>query len=86
MTPFGFDFAGNHRLIVSEAFGGAVDASAVSSYRVDGDGDVDVVSASVPTTETAACWIEISQNRRYAYTTNTAVEPSPVTASGSKAS
>jgi 6-phosphogluconolactonase (cycloisomerase 2 family) len=66
MTPFGFAFDGPW-LIVSEAFGGTPGASAVSSY----DPAVMVRSASVPTTQTAACWIAIAGGGRYAYTTNT---------------
>jgi 6-phosphogluconolactonase (cycloisomerase 2 family) len=68
-TPFGFDISRNGVLIVSEAFGGAPDASALSSYRV-GEDELDVLSPSVPTTQTAACWVAISKNGRYAYTTN----------------
>ena len=30
------------------------------------------ISGSVPTTETAACWVAISGDGRYAYVTNTA--------------
>lgn len=70
-TPFGFAFSGRDRLIVSEAFGGAPDASATSSYRLDRTGAPAVVSASVPTTETAACWVAVSRDGRYAYVTNT---------------
>jgi 6-phosphogluconolactonase len=55
-TPFGFAFDRRGHLIVSEAFGGAADASAVSSYDVD-DGLIDPISPSVGTTESAACWI-----------------------------
>jgi 6-phosphogluconolactonase (cycloisomerase 2 family) len=69
MTPFGFTFSRN-RLIVSEAFGGAPNASATSSYILS-RGDVDVVSASVGTTETAACWAVVTNNGRFAYVTNT---------------
>jgi 6-phosphogluconolactonase (cycloisomerase 2 family) len=69
-TPFGFAFDPRGDLIVSEAFGGAPDASAVSSYAVD-DGVIDPISPSVATTETAACWIVVSKNGRFAYTTNT---------------
>lgn len=69
-TPFGFAFSGRDRLIVSEAFGGAPDASAASSYLLDG-GSPAIVSPSVPTTETAACWVAVSRDGRYAYTTNT---------------
>jgi 6-phosphogluconolactonase (cycloisomerase 2 family) len=70
-TPFGFCFTQQGELIVSEAFDGAADASAVSSYAITGDGALDVISASVPTTETAACWIAITRNNRFTYTTNT---------------
>jgi 6-phosphogluconolactonase len=70
MTPFGFAFAKRNDLIVSEAFGGAPDASAVSSYNVDAD-TFEVVSPAVGTTQTAACWVVISNNGKYAYVTNT---------------
>ena len=69
-TPFGFEFDARGHLIVSEAFGGEIDASAVSSYDV-GTGTLQVVSPSVPTTETAACWIATTENGRYAYAGNT---------------
>jgi DNA-binding beta-propeller fold protein YncE len=68
-TPFGFAFTGN-LLIVSEAFGGAPNASAASSYQLAG-GSVNVVSASVGTTETAACWTVVPNNGKFAYVTNT---------------
>ena len=71
LTPFGFGFTPEGRLIVSEAFGGNSDASAVSSYDIEPDGDLDVNSASVPTTETAACWIVVTNGGKFAYTTNT---------------
>jgi 6-phosphogluconolactonase (cycloisomerase 2 family) len=70
-TPFGFGFTNSGFLIVSEAFGGAANASAVSSYDAEGDGTWDAISPSVPTTETAACWIAITNSGRFAYTTNT---------------
>lgn len=69
MTPFGFAFAGEHNLIVSEAFGSAPNASAVSSYQV-AQSIFHVISPSVGTTQTAACWVAISNNNRYAYVTN----------------
>lgn len=70
-TPFGFGFRHGNQLIVSEAFGGATDASAVSSYTLDQTGALATVSGSVPTTETAACWIAIPNNMLWAYATNT---------------
>ncbi|MGH3014076.1 MAG: lactonase family protein, partial [Gaiellaceae bacterium] len=70
-TPFGFAFAKRGLLIVSEAFGGAPDASVLSSYRVGSDGSVSAVDPNVATTETAACWVVVTKNGRYTYTTNT---------------
>jgi 6-phosphogluconolactonase (cycloisomerase 2 family) len=70
-TPFGFAFDHNGTLVVSEAFGGAPNASALSSYRLPATGPLQVVSGSVGTTETAACWVVITGDGRYAYTSNT---------------
>lgn len=69
VTPFGFGFDNKGHVIVSEAFGGAADASAVSSYDL-ADGDLTTISASVSTTETAACWIAVTTNGRFAYAGN----------------
>jgi 6-phosphogluconolactonase (cycloisomerase 2 family) len=69
-TPFGFDFA-SHNLIVSEAFGSAADASALSSYDVMRTGVLEKVSASIGDLQTAACWVVATANGRFAYTTNT---------------
>ena len=70
-TPFGFTFDQRGLLIVSEAFGGAANAGAASSYLIDAHGTLDVVSASIPTRETAPCWFVVTHNGRFAYTTNT---------------
>ncbi|MCA9956046.1 MAG: beta-propeller fold lactonase family protein [Ardenticatenaceae bacterium] len=69
ITPFGFDFTPGG-IIVSEAFGGAADASAASSYNFS-HGTLQVVSSSVATTQTAACWVIVTPDGKYAYTTNT---------------
>jgi 6-phosphogluconolactonase len=69
-TPFGFAFDGRGTLIVSEAFGGATDASVLSSYRPSGGGWA-AVSPLSATTETAACWVVVTPNGRFVYTTNT---------------
>lgn len=69
VTPFGFAFTQQGTLVVSEAFGGAADASAVSSYAL-AQGSLRVISPSVPTGQTAACWIAVSKNGKYAYSTN----------------
>lgn len=68
-TPFGFAFNTHGYAVVSEAFGGQAGASALSSYYVAQDA-FELVSASVGTTQTAACWVAISKNGAFAYTTN----------------
>jgi 6-phosphogluconolactonase (cycloisomerase 2 family) len=42
----------------------------MSSYVVNED-TFELISPSVPTTQTAACWVVITNNGKYAYTTNT---------------
>lgn len=70
-TPFGFAFDRRGHLIVSEAFGGA--ASALSSYDVSPSGTLGLISGSVPATgQRAACWVVVTRDGRFAYTTNTA--------------
>jgi len=64
LTPFGFAFDRHGHAIVSEAASGAV-----SSYQVDKHG-FNVISATVVNSQAAACWIAISNNGKYAYTTN----------------
>jgi 6-phosphogluconolactonase (cycloisomerase 2 family) len=64
-TPFGFQFGPDGRLYVSEA-----PDSAVSSYDVDAEGTLDVISASVPNNQAAACWLVVTEDGRFAYTAN----------------
>lgn len=71
LTPFGFAFDRRGRLLVSEAAGGVADASSASSYTIGRDGSLEVITGAVPTTESAACWLVVTQNGRFAYTTNT---------------
>jgi 6-phosphogluconolactonase len=70
-TPFGFAVGDNASVLVSEANGGAANGSSVSSYDLNKNGMIKVVSASVPTNQTAACWVVVTENGRYAYTSNT---------------
>lgn len=71
-TPFGFGFNARGDLVVSEATGAGANGATASSYRVASDGDLTLVTGPVVTTQFAACWIAISQDGRFAYTTNTA--------------
>jgi 6-phosphogluconolactonase len=62
-TPFGFAFDRHGHAIVSEASG------SVSSYQID-NGEFNVISPAIVNTQVAACWIAISNNGKFAYTTN----------------
>jgi 6-phosphogluconolactonase (cycloisomerase 2 family) len=70
-TPFGFAFDLRGRLFVSEAFGGRDDESAVSAYALLGGGGVTPITAVARTAQTAACWVAVTADGRFAYTTNT---------------
>ena len=71
-TPFGFADDDNGNIFVSEAVGGAPGASVLSSYRVSNNGVVTLINGSVGAGQSAACWVVITKNGKYAYTTNTA--------------
>ena len=71
-TPFGFAFDRHNHVLVSEAFGGAVNASAISSYDLDDEPTgLETISASVPAHQSAACWVVLARHGRFAYITNT---------------
>src|SRR5688500_14372731 len=70
-TPFGFALGKGRQLIVSEAAGGAANASSVSSYWLGRHGDLHVLDASDATLQTAACWVAVTPDGRFAYVTNT---------------
>jgi len=70
-TPFGFAFGLDDVAIVSDASGGAPGASAVASYRVDEDGNLVVITPALGDTQTAACWVVVTRNGKFAYTSNT---------------
>jgi 6-phosphogluconolactonase (cycloisomerase 2 family) len=65
LTPFGFAFDDRGTLVVSESGQGAL-----SSYTVSRDGVVRVVSGSVPDNQAAPCWVVITDDGRYVYTSN----------------
>ena len=71
-TPFGFAFGRHGLLVVSEAFGGAAGAGAVSSYApLEDDDALRPISRSVPDHQSAPCWVVITRNGRIAFTSNT---------------
>ena len=70
-TPFGFAIDDRNHVVVSNAAGGAAGASSVSTYRFARSAGLEVISPEVVDTQTAACWIALSANQKFAYTTNT---------------
>ena len=70
-TPFGFANGRSGIIFVSEAVGGAAGASVLSSYRIHYNGAISLVDGSVGAGQTAACWVVVTKNGKYAYATNT---------------
>ena len=72
-TPFGFAFDRRGHALVSEAFGGAPNASTVSSYGFQewSPAKPVLISPSIADTQSAACWVVVTPNGHYAYVTNT---------------
>jgi 6-phosphogluconolactonase (cycloisomerase 2 family) len=65
-TPFGFTFV-RRFAIISEA-----GPSALSSYEVEDDGQLELLTGTLTDTQKANCWVIATRNELYAYTTNTA--------------
>jgi 6-phosphogluconolactonase (cycloisomerase 2 family) len=66
--PFGFTFAGDDVLIVSQ-----LGNSATSSYRLREDGTLAVISGSLSTAEQGACWVAVPNGTavpQFAYVSN----------------
>jgi 6-phosphogluconolactonase (cycloisomerase 2 family) len=65
-TPYGFDFARDGTLVVTEAFGGAAGAAAASSYGAG----LEPVSKSVANTRSEVCWAAVTNDGRFVFVTN----------------
>jgi 6-phosphogluconolactonase len=68
-TPYGFAFAADDTLLVTEAFGAEKGKAAASSYRVRG-GAAAPVSRSVGNGRSEICWAVVTKDDRYVFTTN----------------
>lgn len=68
-TPYGFAFTGDGTLLVTEAFRAEKGRAAASSYRVDGASAMPV-SRSVGNGRSEICWAVVTNDGRYAFTTN----------------
>lgn len=71
-TPFSCVFTPTGFLVVTEATGGPGGGSAVSSYSVESSGILQVISGSVPTGGSAACWNIGTRDGRFGVVTNSA--------------
>jgi 6-phosphogluconolactonase (cycloisomerase 2 family) len=63
--PFGAVFTRRGILLVSES-----GANALSSYTLNENGTLTVISGSVPTGQQATCWVSVLKNGRFAFTSN----------------
>jgi len=70
LRPFSLAFRNDGRLVVVESFNAAPNVSAASSYQLNPDGTITVISGSVPNMQTDVCWVLITNDGRYAFTAN----------------
>ena len=63
--PYGFAFAPNGVLVLSEA-----GTATLSSYAVSGNGNLRTLSGAIPDFGLAPCWVAISPDGRFAYADN----------------
>jgi 6-phosphogluconolactonase len=68
-TPYGFAFGANDALVITEAFGAQKGKAAASSYRLVGT-TAEPVSRSVGNGRSEICWAVVTEDGRYAFTTN----------------
>jgi 6-phosphogluconolactonase (cycloisomerase 2 family) len=66
-TPFGFEFTHRSVAIVSEA---GVTSNALSSYRTDDNGNLQLITGSLLNGQSGVCWALATNDGRYAYTIN----------------
>lgn len=71
LRPFSLEFRpSDSKLVVVEAFNAAMGLSAASSYQLNPNGTISVISGSVPSGQTDICWVVITNDGRYVYTAN----------------
>lgn len=70
IRPFSLAFRNNGKVVVVESFNAADNLSAASSYQLNTDGTLTVISGSVPNGQTDVCWVVVTKDQRYAFTAN----------------
>ncbi|MEP6725912.1 MAG: beta-propeller fold lactonase family protein, partial [Bacteroidota bacterium] len=71
-TPFGFEFARDNFMVVSNAAGGAAGAGSATSYVIGANGKPHDINGAIPNHEAAPCWVAVTKFGRFAFLTNTA--------------
>ncbi len=64
--PFGLQFGRGELLLNVEA-----GSNSLSSYELGGNDTLSVISAAVPDSQKASCWISLTRDRRFAFVSNT---------------
>ena len=70
LRPFSLAFRNDGKLVVVEAFNASPGLSASSSYQLNANGTITVISGSIPNGQTDVCWVVITNDGRYVYTAN----------------
>lgn len=70
LRPFSLAFRNDGKVIVVESFNAAPNRSAASSYNSFPDARINVISGSVPNSQTDTCWVVVSKDQRFAFTAN----------------
>lgn len=70
LRPFSLAFRNDGKVVVVESFNAAPQMSAASSYQLNVDGTISVISGSVANGQTDICWVVITDSGNYAFTAN----------------
>ena len=70
LRPFSLAPRNDGKLVVVESFNAAPNVSAASSYQLNADGTITVISGSVQNGQTDVCWVVITNDGRFVYTAN----------------
>ena len=70
IRPFSLAFRNDGKLVVVESHNAVDNRSAASSYQLNPGGTITVISGSVPNGQTDVCWVVVSNDQRYAFTSN----------------
>lgn len=70
IRPFSLAFRNDGKLVVAESFNATPMEAAASSYRLNANGTIAAISKSVANGQTDSCWIVVTPDQQYAFTSN----------------